>query len=124
MSFNSFGRVFRFTTWGESHGPALGAVVDGCPPRLALSEGDIQPFLDQRRPGQSRHTTQRQEPDQVRILSGAFEGKNTGTPISLMIENVDPRSKDYGDTTNDKSEDRLVGKGRVSTCNNRWSPSP
>ena len=97
MSFNSFGRVFRFTTWGESHGPALGAVVDGCPPRLSLSEGDIQPFLDKRRPGQSRHTTQRQEPDQVRILSGVFEGKTTGTPISLMIENVDQRSKDYGE---------------------------
>ena len=97
MSFNSFGRVFRFTTWGESHGPALGAVVDGCPPRLSLSEADIQPFLDKRRPGQSRHTTQRQEPDQVRILSGTFEGKTTGTPISLMIENVDQRSKDYGE---------------------------
>ena len=97
MSFNSFGRVLRFTTWGESHGPALGAVVDGCPPRLSLSEGDIQPFLDKRRPGQSRHTTQRQEPDQVRILSGTFEGKTTGTPISLMIENVDQRSKDYGE---------------------------
>ncbi|MBL0916808.1 MAG: chorismate synthase, partial [Sphingopyxis sp.] len=97
MSFNSFGRVLRFTTWGESHGPALGAVVDGCPPRLSLSEGDIQPYLDKRRPGQSRHTTQRQEPDQVRILSGVFEGKTTGTPISLMIDNVDQRSKDYGE---------------------------
>src|SRR3546814_478325 len=96
MSFNSFGRVLRFTTWGESHGPALGAVVDGCPPRLSLSEADVQPYLDKRRPGQSRHTTQRQEPDQVRILSGVFEGKTTGTPISLMIENVDQRSKDYG----------------------------
>ncbi|RJF93297.1 chorismate synthase [Sphingomonas cavernae] len=97
MSFNSFGRVFRFTTWGESHGPALGAVVDGCPPGLALSESDIQPFLDRRRPGTSRFTTQRQEPDQVRILSGVFEGKTTGTPISLMIENVDQRSKDYSE---------------------------
>ncbi|WP_025587562.1 chorismate synthase [Sphingomonas sp. UNC305MFCol5.2] len=97
MSFNSFGRVFRFTTWGESHGPALGAVVDGCPPGLELSEGDIQPFLDKRRPGQSRFTTQRQEPDQVRILSGVFEGRTTGTPISLMIENVDQRSKDYSE---------------------------
>ena len=97
MSFNTFGRVFRFTTWGESHGPALGAVVDGCPPGLALSEADIQPFLDKRRPGTSRFTTQRQEPDQVRILSGLFEGKTTGTPISLMIENVDQRSKDYSD---------------------------
>ncbi len=97
MSFNTFGRVFRFTTWGESHGPALGAVVDGCPPGLALSEADIQPFLDKRRPGQSRFTTQRQEPDQVRILSGVFEGRTTGTPISLMIENVDQRSKDYSE---------------------------
>ena len=97
MSFNTFGRVFRFSTWGESHGPALGALVDGCPPGLALSEADIQPFLDQRRPGTSRFTTQRQEPDAVRILSGIFEGRTTGTPISLMIENVDQRSKDYSD---------------------------
>ena len=97
MSFNTFGHVFRFTTWGESHGPALGAVVDGCPPGLALSEADIQPFLDARRPGQSKYTTQRQEPDAVRILSGTFEGRTTGTPISLMIENVDQRSKDYSE---------------------------
>ena len=97
MSYNSFGRVFRFSTWGESHGPAIGAVVDGCPPGLALSEADIQPWLDKRRPGTSRFTTQRQEPDQVRILSGTFEGKTTGTPISLMIENVDQRSKDYSE---------------------------
>jgi chorismate synthase len=97
MSLNTFGRVFRFTTWGESHGPALGAVVDGCPPGIALSEADIQPFLDKRRPGTSRFTTQRQEPDAVRILSGVFEGRTTGTPISLMIENVDQRSKDYSD---------------------------
>jgi len=96
MSWNSFGHVFRFTTWGESHGPALGVVVDGCPPGLPLNEADIQPFLDKRRPGQNRFTTQRQEPDQVRILSGVFEGRTTGTPISLMIENVDQRSKDYG----------------------------
>jgi chorismate synthase len=95
MSYNTFGRVFRFTTWGESHGPALGAVVDGCPPGLSLSEADIQPFLDKRRPGTSRFTTQRQEPDQVRILSGIFEGRSTGTPISLAIDNVDQRSKDY-----------------------------
>jgi chorismate synthase len=97
MSFNTFGRLFRFTTWGESHGPALGAVVDGCPPGLALSEADVQPFLDKRRPGQSKFTTQRQEPDQVRILSGVFEGRTTGTPVSLMIENTDQRSKDYGE---------------------------
>ena len=94
MSINSFGHLFRFTTWGESHGPAIGAVVDGCPPGIALSETDIQPWLDKRRPGTSRFTTQRREPDQVRILSGVFEGKTTGTPISLMIENVDQRSKD------------------------------
>ncbi len=97
MSVNTFGRLLRFTTWGESHGPALGAVVDGCPPGLALSEADIQPFLDARRPGQSKFTTQRQEPDAVRILSGTFEGRTTGTPISLMIENVDQRSKDYSE---------------------------
>ena len=97
MSVNSFGRVFRFSTWGESHGPAIGAVVDGCPPGLALSEADIQPWLDRRRPGTSRFTTQRREPDQVRILSGTFEGRTTGTPISLMIENVDQRSKDYSE---------------------------
>ncbi len=97
MSHNSFGHLFRVTTWGESHGPALGCVVDGCPPRLALSEADIQPWLDRRRPGQSRFTTQRQEPDTVRILSGVYEGQTTGTPIALQIDNVDQRSKDYGD---------------------------
>lgn len=97
MSRNTFGQVFRFTTWGESHGPALGAVVDGCPPGLSLTEADLQPFLDARRPGQSRFTTQRQEPDAVRILSGVFEGRTTGTPISLMIENTDQRSKDYSE---------------------------
>ena len=97
MSVNSFGRLFRFTTWGESHGPAIGAVVDGCPPGIALSETDIQPWLDKRRPGTSRFTTQRREPDQVRILSGVYEGRTTGTPISLMIENVDQRSKDYAE---------------------------
>ncbi|HEY0026682.1 MAG TPA: chorismate synthase [Allosphingosinicella sp.] len=100
MSFNTFGRVFRFTTWGESHGPALGAVVDGCPPGIALSEADIQPWLDRRRPGTSRFTTQRREPDAVRILSGVYEGRTTGTPISLLIENVDQRSKDYSDVAN------------------------
>ncbi|TDW63558.1 chorismate synthase [Novosphingobium sp. PhB55] len=102
MSVNTFGRLFRFTTWGESHGPAIGAVVDGCPPGLAIDESTLQPFLDARRPGQSKFTTQRQEPDHVRILSGVFEGQDgvrrtTGTPISLMIENVDQRSKDYSD---------------------------
>lgn len=97
MSYNSFGHIFRFTTWGESHGPALGAIVDGCPPGLPLSEADIQPFLDKRRPGTSRFTTQRQEADAVKILSGVFDGRTTGTPISLMIENTDQRSKDYSD---------------------------
>ncbi|MBC7506344.1 MAG: chorismate synthase [Sandarakinorhabdus sp.] len=100
MTHNSFGQLFRFTTWGESHGPAIGAVVDGCPPGLALSEADIQPWLDKRRPGTSRFTTQRQEPDQVRILSGVHEGLTTGTPISLMIENLDQQSKDYAEISN------------------------
>jgi chorismate synthase len=97
MSHNTFGHLFRVTTWGESHGPAIGCVVDGCPPRIALSESDIQPWLDRRRPGQSRYTTQRQEPDQVRILSGVFEGLTTGTPIAMLINNVDQRSRDYSD---------------------------
>jgi chorismate synthase len=96
VSHNSFGHLFRVTTWGESHGPAIGCVVDGCPPLLPLSEADIQPFLDLRRPGQSKFTTQRQEPDTVRILSGVFEGRTTGTPIALHIDNVDQRSRDYG----------------------------
>lgn len=97
MSGNSFGRAFTVTTFGESHGPALGCVVDGCPPGMALAEADIQSDLDRRRPGRSRHTTQRNEPDQVRILSGVFEGRTTGTPIGLIIENTDQRSKDYGE---------------------------
>ncbi len=97
MPGNAFGQAFRFTTWGESHGPAIGCVVDGVPPRIALAESDIQPWLDRRAPGQSRFTTQRREPDQVRILSGVFEGETTGAPISLVIENVDQRPKDYGD---------------------------
>ncbi|MFP6748910.1 MAG: chorismate synthase [Alphaproteobacteria bacterium] len=95
MSHNTFGTLFRVTTWGESHGPAIGCVIDGTPPLLELSEGDIQPWLDRRRPGTSRFVTQRQEPDQVRILSGTHEGRTTGTPISLIIENVDQRPKDY-----------------------------
>jgi chorismate synthase len=103
MSFNTFGQLFRVTTWGESHGPALGCVVDGTPPRLPINAADIQVWLDKRKPGQSRFTTQRREPDEVKILSGTFldeetgEEVSTGTPISLMIENVDQRSKDYGD---------------------------
>ncbi len=92
---NSFGRLFRVTTWGESHGGAIGAVVDGCPPLLALSEADIQPELDRRAPGQSALVTQRKESDTVRILSGVFEGRTLGTPISLLIPNEDQRSRDY-----------------------------
>jgi chorismate synthase len=95
MAGNSFGTLFRFTTWGESHGPAIGVVVDGVPPKIALAEPDIQHWLDRRRPGQSRYTTQRREPDEVKILSGTFEGQTTGTPIQLMIDNVGQRSKDY-----------------------------
>jgi len=95
MSHNTFGHLFRFTTWGESHGPAIGCVVDGCPPRIALSEADIQYWLDRRRPGQSRFTTQRREPDRVRILSGVFEGETLGTPIGMVVENEDARSRDY-----------------------------
>jgi chorismate synthase len=102
MSFNSFGHLFRITTWGESHGPAIGCVIDGCPPGIPITEAEIQAYLDKRRPGQSRYTTQRQEPDKVRILSGVFTDEagaqvTTGTPIALEIENVDARSKDYGD---------------------------
>lgn len=103
MSHNSFGHLFRFTTWGESHGPALGCVVDGCPPRIAISEEEIQSFLDKRKPGQSKYTTQRQEADQVKILSGTMIDDETGvlmttgTPISMMIENTDQRSKDYSE---------------------------
>jgi chorismate synthase len=103
MSYNTFGHLFRVTTWGESHGPALGAVVDGCPPRIAITEAGIQHWLDRRKPGQSRFTTQRREPDQVKFLSGVLPGAEpgawttTGTPISMMIENVDQRSKDYSE---------------------------
>jgi chorismate synthase len=106
MSYNTFGHMFRVTTFGESHGPAIGCVVDGCPPRIPLTEADIQPYLDRRRPGQSRFTTQRQEPDQVRILSGVFADEltgaqvTTGTPIGLIIDNIDQRSRDYSDIKN------------------------
>ncbi|TCP39784.1 chorismate synthase [Rhodovulum marinum] len=97
MSLNSFGHLFRVTTWGESHGPALGATVDGCPPGVEIDAAAIQHWLDRRKPGQSKFTTQRREPDEVEILSGVFEGQTTGTPIQLMIRNTDQRSKDYGD---------------------------
>ena len=95
MSGNTFGILFTVTSFGESHGPALGCVVDGCPPGLPLSEGDMQRDLDRRKPGKSRFTTQRREDDAVKILSGVFEGTTTGTPIGLLIENIDQRSKDY-----------------------------
>ncbi|MEX0310999.1 MAG: chorismate synthase [Tateyamaria sp.] len=97
MSINSFGHLFRVTTWGESHGPALGATVDGCPPGVEIDEAMLQRWLDKRKPGQNKFTTQRREPDAVKILSGVFEGRTTGTPVQLMIENTDQRSKDYGD---------------------------
>ncbi len=97
MSLNTYGHLFRVTTWGESHGPAIGCTVDGCPPGIALTEDVIQPWLEKRKPGQNKFTTQRKEADEVRILSGVFEGKSTGTPIQLMIENTDQRSRDYGD---------------------------
>jgi len=97
MPLNSFGHLFRVTTWGESHGPALGAVVDGCPPGIPLEPAMLQHWLDRRKPGTSRYTTQRREADEVEILSGVFEGQTTGHPIQLMIRNTDQRSKDYGD---------------------------
>lgn len=97
MSFNTFGHLFRVTTWGESHGPALGATVDGCPPGVEIEASALQHWLDKRKPGQNKFTTQRQEADAVKILSGTFDGKSTGTPIQLMIENTDQRSKDYGE---------------------------
>jgi chorismate synthase len=95
MSFNTFGKIFRFTTWGESHGPAIGCIIDGCPPNIPISEKNIQIDMDKRRPGQSKFTTQRKEPDKVKILSGVFEGKSTGTPISIIIYNEDKKSRDY-----------------------------
>src|SRR6202046_4789096 len=97
MASNSFGTLFRFTTWGESHGAAIGVVIDGCPSLIPLTETDIQPWLDRRKPGQSKFTTQRKEADQVKILSGVFEGVTTGAPIGMLIENTDARSKDYDD---------------------------
>ena len=97
MSLNTFGHLFRVTTWGESHGPVLGATVDGCPPGVPIDAGMIQHWLDRRKPGQNKFTTQRREPDEVKILSGVFEGQTTGTPVQLMIENTDQRSKDYSD---------------------------
>lgn len=97
MSLNTFGHLFRVTTWGESHGLAIGATVDGCPPGIAITEADLQPWLDKRKPGQNKFTTQRREADEVKILSGTYEGVSTGTPIQLMIENTDQRSRDYGD---------------------------
>ena len=106
MSFNTFGKIFRFTTWGESHGPAIGCVVDGCPPNTMLGEKDIQRDLNKRRPGQSKFTSQRKESDKVQILSGIFEGKTTGTPISMIIYNKDMRSRDY-ETIKDKFKHQI-----------------
>src|SRR2546430_10264974 len=122
MSFNTFGHMFRVTTFGESHGIAIGCVVDGCPPLIPLTNEDIQQDLDRRRPGQSRFTTQRQEADAVKILSGVMAHPETGvqgttgTPIALLIENTDQRSKDYSEIK--RSEERRVGK----ECRSRWSP--
>ena len=97
MSLNTFGHIFRVTTWGESHGPAIGCTVDGCPPGVALSEAVLQPWMEARKPGTSKYTTQRKEADEVRILSGVYDGRTTGAPIQLQIENTDQRSKDYSD---------------------------
>ena len=121
MAGNTFGQLFTVTTFGESHGAGLGCIIDGCPPGLALTESDIQADLDRRKPGTSRHVTQRREADQVEILSGVFEGKTTGTPIALLIRNTDQRSKDYGNIATSfllRSEERRVGK----ECRSRWSP--
>ena len=95
MSFNTFGKIFRFTTWGESHGPAIGCIVDGCPPNISLSEQDIQKDMNRRRPGNSKFVSQRKESDRIEILSGIFNGKTTGTPIAILIRNEDKRSRDY-----------------------------
>ena len=97
MSLNSFGHMYKVTTWGESHGPSLGATIDGCPPGIEINTNELQTWLDKRKPGQSKYTTQRNEPDSVEILSAVFEGISTGTPIQLLIKNTDQRSKDYGD---------------------------
>ena len=97
MSFNSFGNILKFTTFGESHGPSIGCIIDGVPPNLEINEELIQPFLDRRKPGTSKFVTQRKEDDKVKILSGVFDGKSTGTPIAMLIDNIDQRSKDYGD---------------------------
>ena len=99
MSFNSFGKVLKFTTFGESHGPSIGCVIDGVPPNLIINEKIIQPYLDRRKPGTSKFVTQRREDDRVKILSGVFEGKSTGTPIAMIIDNIDHRSKDYTEIT-------------------------
>ena len=95
MSFNTFGKIFRFTTWGESHGPAIGCIIDGCPPNIPISEKEIQIDMDRRRPGNTKFVSQRKESDKIEILSGVFDGKSTGTPISILIRNEDKRSRDY-----------------------------
>src|ERR1035437_1469700 len=118
MSGNTLGKLFCVTSFGESHGPAYGGVVDGCPPGLGLSEADIQQELDRRKPGTSRHVTQRREADRVEILSGVFEGRTTGTAIGFLVRNEDQKSKDYGNIAETRSEERRVGK----ECRSRWSP--
>ena len=115
MSGSSFGKIFRITTWGESHGPGIGVVIDGCPAGLALASEQIQEFLDRRRPGQSRYTTKRNETDSVEILSGIFEGKTTGTPISLLVRNQDQRSRDYGKLQNFFGPDTPIILSQKST---------
>ena len=124
MAGSTFGTLFKITTWGESHGAGVGVVVDGCPAGLSLCEDDIQKFLNRRKPGQSRYTTPRKEDDAVEILSGVFEGKTTGTPISMLVRNQNQRSKDYSEIASyyrpghARSEERRVGK----ECRSRWSP--
>ena len=113
MTSNSIGKIFNFTTWGESHGKAIGCVVDGVPSNINLTEKDIQPYLDKRKPGQSKFTTQRKEEDKVEILSGTFEGKTTGHPISLIIYNKDQRSKDYGDIKSKFRPGHEIGRAHV-----------
>ena len=114
MATNSFGRMFTVTTWGESHGPALGATIDGCPPNIRLDTSDLQYWLDKRKPGQNKYTTQRREADEVKILSGMFEGSTTGHPIQLIIENTDQRSKDYSDIM----EKFRPGLAAINNCKN------
>ena len=115
MSGSTYGKLFRITTWGESHGPGVGAVIDGCPAGLPLNETDIQKFLDRRKPGQSKYTTKRNESDTVEILSGVFEGMTTGTPISVLVRNQDQRSRDYGISPRSTAPDMRTIRSRKNT---------